>query len=209
MTSHDQQQSSCETIECSNNFATIITIMRTFLTNIRQRTHFSYKNIHADYRNMITMHVGACKCRIRQNLVHRLNYFLWKYQNALIFSHWTGSKMNGSRSIIERYISFEQFRDPIDRRSWPIPFIVFLKRAIPGLFSIQLTVNNVQYKFHRWLDSNHRPLVSEATALPTEPPTLPFIRSFVSRIIVLVPTWFWTWVFLKQKLVQSIENESH
>ena len=41
------------------------------------------------------------------------------------------------------------------------------------VFSIQLTVNNVQYKFRRWLDSNRGPLVSEATALPTESQLLP------------------------------------
>ena len=41
------------------------------------------------------------------------------------------------------------------------------------VFSIQLTVINVQYKFCGWLDSNRIPLVSEATALPTEPQPLP------------------------------------
>ena len=51
--------------------------------------------------------------------------------------------------------------------------------VIPGLFffifvfSIQLTVNNVQNKFCRWLDSNREPLVSEVTTLPTEPQPLP------------------------------------
>ena len=32
---------------------------------------------------------------------------------------------------------------------------------------------NVQYKFCRWLDSNHSPLESEATVLPTVPQPLP------------------------------------
>ena len=41
------------------------------------------------------------------------------------------------------------------------------------VFSIQLAVNNVQYKFCRWRDSNLGPLVSEAIALPTEPQPLP------------------------------------
>ena len=35
------------------------------------------------------------------------------------------------------------------------------------VFSIWSAVNNVQYKFCQ--DSNRRPLVSEVTALPTEP----------------------------------------
>ena len=39
--------------------------------------------------------------------------------------------------------------------------------------SILLTLNNVQYKFCLCLDSNRRPLVSEATALPTKPQPLP------------------------------------
>ena len=51
------------------------------------------------------------------------------------------------------------------------------KWAIPGLFfifvfSTQLLMNNFT-KFRRWLDSNCGPLVSEATALPTEPQPLP------------------------------------
>ena len=54
-------------------------------------------------------------------------------------------------------------------------WIVFLKKAIRGLlffiliFSILLTENNVIYKFCRWRDSNCRPLVWAATALPTQP----------------------------------------
>ena len=51
-------------------------------------------------------------------------------------------------------------------------------------FSVQLTVHNVQYKFCRWLDSNLGPLVSEATALPTEPQPLPI--SYVWQIISFV-----------------------
>ena len=39
-------------------------------------------------------------------------------------------------------------------------------------FSMQLIVNK-WIKFRRWLDSNSRPLVSEVTALPTEPQPLP------------------------------------
>ena len=41
------------------------------------------------------------------------------------------------------------------------------------VFSIQLTVNNVIYKFCQWQDFNCGPLLSEATALPTEPQPLP------------------------------------
>ena len=59
-----------------------------------------------------------------------------------------------------------------------------LKKAIPGLFSFifsyfQYTVDrkqmfNININFWRWLDSNRGPLVSEATALLTEPQPLPF-----------------------------------
>ena len=43
------------------------------------------------------------------------------------------------------------------------------------VFSIQLTVYNVQYKFCR--DSNRGHLVSEATALPTEPQPFPYLKN--------------------------------
>ena len=63
---------------------------------------------------------------------------------------------------------------------WPtlwkgVVFFVFLKWAIPGLFFVYfclfITVDSKQMfnKFCRWLDSNCGHLVSEATALPTEP----------------------------------------
>ena len=58
--------------------------------------------------------------------------------------------------------------------------LVFRKWTIPGLFffifvfSIQLTVNNIQYnKFRRCLDSNGGPLDLEANAPPTESQPLP------------------------------------
>ena len=54
---------------------------------------------------------------------------------------------------------------------------------MPGLFlfifvfsMVQSTIN-VQYKFRRWRDLNCGPLVSEATALPTEPQPLPYAHS--------------------------------
>ena len=58
----------------------------------------------------------------------------------------------------------------------------FKKWAIPGLFFFYFRLFNTQltvYKcsmlinFCRWLDSNRASLVSEATALPTEPQPLP------------------------------------
>ena len=51
--------------------------------------------------------------------------------------------------------------------------------AIPGLClslfsSFQQLTENIKFiKFRRWLDSNRGPLASEATALPSEPQTLP------------------------------------
>ena len=83
----------------------------------------------------------------------------------------------------------------------------FKKWAIPGLFfyifvfsihSWQKT--NVQYinKFCQWLDSNRGPLVSEATALPTEPQTLPCVLIF-----------FFTYLLLQEmnkQVVQSFLN---
>ena len=56
----------------------------------------------------------------------------------------------------------------------------FFQWALPGqfffifVFSIQMTVTNVQYKFSWWPAWNLGPLVMEATALPMEPQPLPF-----------------------------------
>ena len=58
-------------------------------------------------------------------------------------------------------------------------FFFFKKWAIPGLFFIYFrlfnTVDNKQMlnKICRWLESNRGPLVSKASALPTEPQPLP------------------------------------
>ena len=63
----------------------------------------------------------------------------------------------------------------------------FKKWAIPGLFFLYFRLFNTQltvYKcsilinFCQWLDSNRGPLVSEATALPTEPQPLPMFYLF-------------------------------
>ena len=51
------------------------------------------------------------------------------------------------------------------------------------VFSIQLTVNNVQYKFCGWQNLNRGPLMSEATALPTEPQPLPQSKLFKASSI--------------------------
>ena len=78
---------------------------------------------------------------------------------------------------IEHCIIGETHINPLPMPQFKLDFF-FKKWAIPGLFffifvfSIQLTVN-VQYIFCWWLDLNSRPLVMEATALPTEPPPLP------------------------------------
>ena len=86
----------------------------------------------------------------------------------------------------------------------------FFKWAIPGLFffifclfNTQLIVYNngsILINFCRWLDSNRGPLVSEATALPTEPQPLPCFKEFKSckvkawnyiiyRVAFNVSTW--------------------
>ena len=41
---------------------------------------------------------------------------------------------------------------------------------------------NININFCRWLDSNRRPLVVEATALPTQPQPLPFQQDFYLAI---------------------------
>ena len=57
------------------------------------------------------------------------------------------------------------------KKNWPFPASFFF------ISSFQYTVDSKQMfninKFCQWLDSNRGPLVSEATALPTEPQPLP------------------------------------
>ena len=71
---------------------------------------------------------------------------------------------------------------------WPFPasfffFLLFL------VFSIQLTVNKCSINFYRWLISNRGPLVSETTALPTEPQPLPHTcLIFLSFNLLLIYT---------------------
>ena len=59
-----------------------------------------------------------------------------------------------------------------------------VETAILGLFSLYFclfntVVNNVQLKFSPGLDSNRGPMVSEATALPTEPQPLPEMVTYI------------------------------
>ena len=57
------------------------------------------------------------------------------------------------------------------------------------VFSVLLTVNNVQYNFCQWVNSNRGPLVLEATALPSEPqpqplPTWQYVDSLEWHIFI-------------------------
>ena len=90
------------------------------------------------------------------------------------------------KTFLEEILIFSKFRNwkklvlLLTTKSF---FFFFLKKwAIPGLFFLYFRLFNTQlrvYKcsilinFCRWLDSNRGPLVSEATALPTEPQPLP------------------------------------
>ena len=75
-------------------------------------------------------------------------------------------------------------------------FFFFKKWAIPGLFffifrlfNTQLIVYNnysILINFCQWLDSNCGPLVSEATALPTEPQPHP-MYCFLVKEFSIVP----------------------
>ena len=71
--------------------------------------------------------------------------------------------------------------------------IIFFKKIgpFPASFSLNFgPFNKVKskydyLKFCRWLDLNCRPLVSEATALPTEPQPLPIPRHSLLRTLYL------------------------
>ena len=79
---------------------------------------------------------------------------------------------------------------------WPIFCFLNKKWAITGLFFSlfssfqQLIVNMFIIKSCRWLDLNYGPLVSEVTALPTEPQPLPTYILFVGTAtqLVILPT---------------------
>ena len=71
-------------------------------------------------------------------------------------------------------LAIETFCSSLVVNPWSLVF--FKKKwAIAGLFfiivnfSIQLTINIIQYKFCRWMHLNRGPLMSEATAQATEP----------------------------------------
>ena len=76
--------------------------------------------------------------------------------------------------------------------------IVFLKKwAIHGLFFF-IFVFPIQLIILKWLDSNHRSLVSEATALPTEPQPLPMTCLFQTVVYVT------NFSSIKHRIVSSI-----
>ena len=68
---------------------------------------------------------------------------------------------------------------------------VFINGLFSASFSLFLSFQyswqetNIQYKFCRWLDLTRGPLVSEATAVPTEPQPLPK-KVFVTKQIILL-----------------------
>ena len=69
--------------------------------------------------------------------------------------------------------------------------------AYPGLFFF-IFVFPIQLIILKWLDSNHRSLVSEATALPTEPQPLPMTCLFQTVVYVT------NFSSIKHRIVSSI-----
>ena len=92
---------------------------------------------------------------------------------------------------------------------WPIFCFLNKKWAITGLFFSlfssfqQLIVNMFIIKSCRWLDLNYGPLVSEVTALPTEPQPLPqaLIIVFTRHEITTI-----TFIDLRTALTFSLYN---
>ena len=77
-------------------------------------------------------------------------------------------------------------------------------------FSIQMAAN-VQHKIRRWLDSNHAPLDSEATAIPTEPQPLPLAIVLVPKQLLsflgFAGEWFWiNWASGNPKHVEFMKQ---
>ena len=67
----------------------------------------------------------------------------------------------------------------------PRPLFLYFR-----LFNTHLTVNICFCNFCQWLDSNSGPLVSEATALPTEPQPLQLAHYIRESISVRLPSCF-------------------
>ena len=105
----------------------------------------------------------------------------WKrsFKNSPILSHWLRCTLVVVRSWVRISLPFFKWvmTSPTFFKKWAIPCLFFFI----FVFYIQLRVNNVQYKFCRWLDLNHGPLVLEATALPIEPQPLSQRKMFYPK----------------------------
>ena len=107
---------------------------------------------------------------MHQNIAVKFRQFCWINPKPDVFLN-NGSSQEGSCLSTQKVVSgFDS--------GWYYLDVFYIKNGpFPGLFYLyirllQLTVN-VKYKFCQRLDSKCGPLVSEATALPTEPKPLP------------------------------------
>ena len=111
-----------------------------------------------------------------------------------------------------RQMALTCFRANTSRNKLQKANLFFNKWAIPGLFFVYFRLFNTvasTQMFHikvcRWLDSNRGPLVSEATALPTEPQP---------NLIIFLPFLFFSskwmkrlngWIFFKKHFWQLMQ----
>ena len=111
-------------------------------------------------------------------LLHtKFKYFI------MIVPPWWGDLDNVLSTVnsgsLFQFLDFYYLMSFLIGNSRPLFFYIFV-------FSKQLTINNFSiFENRRWLDANFRPLVSEVTALPTEPQPLPYLISFTITIITI------------------------
>ena len=77
------------------------------------------------------------------------------------------------------------------------------------LFNTVASTQMFHIKVCRWLDSNRGPLVSEATALPTEPQPLPKCWCRLMKPIINAPIYAW-WIqtMWRTIVIDSLQNKS-
>ena len=137
------------------------------------------------------------KCRVTRkkspNVYRKLpkNDFAWKMKDIDTFTkNCRKCEQLGQHNCCQRLwkVAQRSINCPIWSHCYTLGtslFITFLKKMCHSgplfhYFRLFNTVDSKQLfnKFCRWLDSNRRPLVLEATALPTEPQPLPQIEIF-------------------------------
>ena len=149
-------------------------VMRNFqiMKKLKLLLHLSAYNTTTTYVASFAIKLFQKTCVSHYQLIHSFKFF---HSIAASFFTLYSSflhRVNG-KQFAEALQVFYSFQNTL---------LFFLNGPFPASFSLflsfQYTVDskqmfNININFCRWLDSNRRPLVSDATALPTEPQPQP------------------------------------